>query len=162
MSHCNPSQGTHASSATPRLAGSTAGGIEEDQQVSLLLGKRHQCSDGWEEHPHPIPGQQVSVRWQITRSNTIHAGDNDVRQRLELDLGGCRWPLSFSYGAATPCVALRHDDALVHQSLPFTLCRLTRVLQECIGGNARTTLIIACSPSVWNEMETLGTLRFGT
>lgn len=30
-----------------------------------------------------------------------------------------------------------------------------------MGGNARTTLIITCSPSSFNEAETLSTLRFG-
>lgn len=38
---------------------------------------------------------------------------------------------------------------------------MTRVLQESLGGNARTTLIICCSPSSSNEPETKGTLQFG-
>jgi kinesin family protein 5 len=36
------------------------------------------------------------------------------------------------------------------------------VLQESLGGNAKTTLIITASPSSFNEAETLSTLRFGT
>eukprot|EP01097_Dermamoeba_algensis_P002891 TRINITY_DN2150_c0_g1_i2.p1 TRINITY_DN2150_c0_g1~~TRINITY_DN2150_c0_g1_i2.p1 ORF type:complete len:372 (-),score=124.04 TRINITY_DN2150_c0_g1_i2:389-1504(-) len=35
------------------------------------------------------------------------------------------------------------------------------MLQESLGGNSRTTLIINCSPSSFNEGETLSTLRFG-
>ena len=38
---------------------------------------------------------------------------------------------------------------------------MTRVLQESLGGNSRTTLIITCSPSLYNEAETVSTLRFG-
>jgi kinesin family member 5 len=34
-------------------------------------------------------------------------------------------------------------------------------LQESLGGNSRTTLIINCSPASYNEAETLSTLRFG-
>jgi kinesin family protein 5 len=34
-------------------------------------------------------------------------------------------------------------------------------LQESLGGNSRTTLIINCSPSSYNDAETLSTLRFG-
>lgn len=30
-----------------------------------------------------------------------------------------------------------------------------------MGGNSRTTLIITCSPSLYNVLETIGTLRFG-
>ena len=36
------------------------------------------------------------------------------------------------------------------------------MLQESLGGNSKTTLIITCSPSPFNEIETLSTLRFGT
>ena len=39
--------------------------------------------------------------------------------------------------------------------------KLTRVLQESLGGNARTSLIITCSPARYNLDETLSTLRFG-
>lgn len=34
-------------------------------------------------------------------------------------------------------------------------------MQESLGGNSRTTLIINCSPSSYNEAETISTLRFG-
>ena len=45
--------------------------------------------------------------------------------------------------------------------IPYRNSKLTRILQESIGGNSKTTLIITCSPSQYNEMETLSTLRFG-
>ncbi|BGP16792.1 hypothetical protein JCM10213v2_004796 [Rhodosporidiobolus nylandii] len=45
--------------------------------------------------------------------------------------------------------------------IPYRDSKLTRILQESLGGNSRTTLIIACSPSPYNETETLSTLRFG-
>jgi kinesin family protein 5 len=51
-------------------------------------------------------------------------------------------------------------DGKTHH-IPYRNSKLTRVLQESLGGNSRTTLIITCSPSIFNEQETLGTLRFG-
>jgi kinesin family protein 5 len=45
--------------------------------------------------------------------------------------------------------------------VPYRESKLTRVLQESLGGNAKTCLIITCSPSTYNEAETLSTLRFG-
>ncbi|KAF4579009.1 hypothetical protein EYR36_000818 [Pleurotus pulmonarius] len=45
--------------------------------------------------------------------------------------------------------------------IPYRDSKLTRILQESLGGNSRTTLIINCSPSSYNEAETLSTLRFG-
>ncbi|KAF2070629.1 hypothetical protein CYY_008053 [Polysphondylium violaceum] len=46
--------------------------------------------------------------------------------------------------------------------IPYRDSKLTRVLQESLGGNSRTTLVINCSPSSYNEAETLSTLRFGS
>ena len=45
--------------------------------------------------------------------------------------------------------------------IPYRDSKLTRVLTESLGGNAKTSLIIACSPAVYNESETMGTLDFG-
>ena len=45
--------------------------------------------------------------------------------------------------------------------IPYRDSKLTRILQESLGGNSRTTLIINCSPSSYNDAETLGTLKFG-
>jgi hypothetical protein len=45
--------------------------------------------------------------------------------------------------------------------IPYRDSKLTRILQESLGGNSKTCLIINCSPSLANEDETLSTLRFG-
>ncbi|KXT16387.1 hypothetical protein AC579_5585 [Pseudocercospora musae] len=45
--------------------------------------------------------------------------------------------------------------------IPYRDSKLTRILQESLGGNSRTTLIINCSPMSYNDAETLSTLRFG-
>lgn len=45
--------------------------------------------------------------------------------------------------------------------IPYRESKLTRILQESLGGNSRTALIITCSPHPYNELETLSTLRFG-
>jgi kinesin family member 5 len=38
--------------------------------------------------------------------------------------------------------------------VPYRDSKLTRILQESRGGNARTTIIICWSPASYNEMET--------
>lgn len=45
--------------------------------------------------------------------------------------------------------------------VPYRDSKLTRILQESLGGNSRTSLIVNCSPSSMNDQETLSTLRFG-
>ena len=45
--------------------------------------------------------------------------------------------------------------------IPYKESKLTRILQESFGGNYKTNLIITCSPSIYNECQTLSNLRFG-
>ena len=45
--------------------------------------------------------------------------------------------------------------------VPYRDSKLTRVLQESLGGNARTALIVTCSPAKDNSDETVSTLKFG-
>ncbi|KAL9653853.1 hypothetical protein ABK040_012914 [Willaertia magna] len=46
--------------------------------------------------------------------------------------------------------------------IPYRESKLTKLLQDAIGGNSRTALLVNCSPSNFNEEETTSTLRFGT
>nr|QWB49532.1 ClKIN1A [Citrullus lanatus] len=45
--------------------------------------------------------------------------------------------------------------------IPYRDSKLTRILQDALGGNSRTALLCCCSPSPTNSLETLSTLRFG-
>jgi kinesin family protein 5 len=45
--------------------------------------------------------------------------------------------------------------------IPYRDSKLTRILQESLGGNSRTTIVICCSPASFNESETKSTLLFG-
>merc|ERR1712012_672074 len=45
--------------------------------------------------------------------------------------------------------------------IPYRDSKLTRILQESLGGNAKTTVVICASPASFNEPETKSTLDFG-
>lgn len=44
--------------------------------------------------------------------------------------------------------------------IPYRDSKLTRLLQDSLGGNTRTVMIAACSPADYNYEETLSTLRY--
>ena len=46
--------------------------------------------------------------------------------------------------------------------IPYRDSKLTRILSESLGGNSKTCLVVTCSPSPFNDQETLSTLRFGS
>ncbi|XP_031154123.1 kinesin-1 heavy chain isoform X2 [Sander lucioperca] len=45
--------------------------------------------------------------------------------------------------------------------VPYRDSKMTRILQDSLGGNCRTTMVICCSPSAFNDAETRSTLMFG-
>ncbi|TKC46857.1 hypothetical protein EI555_015267 [Monodon monoceros] len=45
--------------------------------------------------------------------------------------------------------------------VPYRDSKMTRILQDSLGGNCRTTMFICCSPSNYNDAETKSTLMFG-
>uniref|UniRef100_A0A673G626 Kinesin family member 5A, b n=1 Tax=Sinocyclocheilus rhinocerous TaxID=307959 RepID=A0A673G626_9TELE len=42
--------------------------------------------------------------------------------------------------------------------MPYRDSKMTRILQDSLGGNCRTTMFICCSPSAFNDAETKSTL----
>ncbi|CAL6003994.1 Kinesin-like_protein [Hexamita inflata] len=58
------------------------------------------------------------------------------------------------------CIKMLADgDGKAH--IPYRTSKLTRLLQESLGGNSKTTLLIACSPHPFNREETISTCEFG-
>ncbi|XP_009602453.1 kinesin-like protein KIN-1 [Nicotiana tomentosiformis] len=45
--------------------------------------------------------------------------------------------------------------------IPYRDSKLTRILQDSLGGYSQTALLCCCSPSPYNASESLSTLRFG-
>jgi hypothetical protein len=50
---------------------------------------------------------------------------------------------------------LKRDEVI-----PYRESKLTRILQNALGGNSKTTMIAAISPASFNFDETLSTLRY--
>ena len=46
--------------------------------------------------------------------------------------------------------------------IPYRDSKLTRLLQDSLGGNQKTVMIAACSPADYNYEETLSTLRYAS
>ena len=44
------------------------------------------------------------------------------------------------------------------EHIPYRDSKLTRILQESLGGNYKTSLIVACSPHSYNLNETISSL----
>jgi hypothetical protein len=57
------------------------------------------------------------------------------------------------------CVSARASGSA---HIPFRDSKLTRLLQESLGGNARTSLVVCCASAAEHAEETLHSLQFGS
>lgn len=52
------------------------------------------------------------------------------------------------------------EESKKNQHVPYRDSKLTRILQDSLGGNSRTVMIACCSPAETNYEETLNTLKY--
>ena len=67
--------------------------------------------------------------------------------------------INFSLLVLGNCIKSLSDPKSGHVS--YRDSKLTRLLQESLGGNAKTSLIVTISPSSYNTDETISSLAFG-
>ncbi|KAI8801655.1 P-loop containing nucleoside triphosphate hydrolase protein [Cladochytrium replicatum] len=66
--------------------------------------------------------------------------------------------INLSLSALGNCISALVDGKSSH--IPYRDSKLTRLLQDSLGGNAKTLMIATMSPASYNFDETLGTLRY--
>lgn len=72
------------------------------------------------------------------------------------------WPTTLLSRSPVKFVPLIPVSLLPQKSyVPYRDSKMTRILQDSLGGNCRTTMFICCSPSSYNDAETKSTLMFG-
>ncbi|KAJ3111981.1 Kinesin-like protein kif3b [Phlyctochytrium bullatum] len=66
--------------------------------------------------------------------------------------------INLSLSALGNCISALVDGKSTH--IPYRDSKLTRLLQDSLGGNAKTLMIATLSPASYNFEETLSTLRY--
>ena len=147
-------------------------GCPEDVYAALKIGSNNRAQAATLMNEHSSRSHSIFIL--TINQNNKKEGFSKVGKLYLVDLAGSE-KLS-----KTGAIGLTVEEAkLINKSLttlgrviynltdgksnhvPYRDSKLTRVLQESLGGNSKTCLIITCSPSIYNESETLSTLRFG-
>ncbi|KAH3765284.1 kinesin family member 3 [Pelomyxa schiedti] len=144
----------------------------EDVMAVLQIGHQNRATAETEMNPRSSRSHSVfmfTVKQRDRRDGTLSTG-----KLYLVDLAG-----SEKLGRSLVCGCTLKETQMINKSLaalgnvinsltdgksahiPYRDSKLTRLLQESLGGNSKTTLIINCSPSILNMEETLSTLRFG-
>ena len=87
---------------------------------------------------------------KVTKMNPVE-GENIEEQKL------VNKSLS-ALGSVVQSLSIK-NDTITH--VPYRDSKLTRILSECLGGSAYTTLILTCTQNEYNLSETRNTLLFG-
>jgi len=67
--------------------------------------------------------------------------------------------INLSLTALGKCIHALTDNKVTF--VPFRDSKLTRLLQDSLGGNCKTSLIVTIGPSLRNLEETISSLNFG-
>lgn len=68
--------------------------------------------------------------------------------------------INLSLSALGNVISSLINDSQAH--IPYRDSKLTRLLQDSLGGNTKTVMIAAISPADYNFEETLSTLRYAS
>jgi hypothetical protein len=140
------------------MRSSTPSGIRTPARTSMLGGRG---SNG-----RMTPGQEEDGSW-VETSSKFHFVDLAGSERLKrTGAGGDRMKEGISINAGLLAlgnvISALADPAKAQTShIPYRDSKLTRLLQDSLGGNAFTVMIACVSPIEYNLNESLNTLKYG-
>merc|ERR1712138_65527 len=102
-------------------------------------------------HPHMLSCahfHQVDLAGSERQSKTGATGDR-LKEATKINL---------SLSALGNVISALVDGKSTH--IPYRDSKLTRLLQDSLGGNTKTVMIANCGPADYNFDETMSTLRY--
>ncbi|KAH8410578.1 hypothetical protein KR009_005245, partial [Drosophila setifemur] len=111
------------------------------------------------------PTDAISVDDLETLTSKFHFVDLAGSERLKRTQATgerAREGISINYGllALGNCISALGDKSKRAMHVPYRDAKLTRLLQDSLGGNSQTLMIACVSPSDRDFMETLNTLKY--
>ncbi|TPX37660.1 hypothetical protein SmJEL517_g00434 [Synchytrium microbalum] len=115
--------------------------VESSEEVELSNGTKEDRFVAGKLHLVDLAGSE-------RQSKTGATGDR-LKEATRINL---------SLSALGNCISALVDGKSTH--IPYRDSKLTRLLQDSLGGNAKTLMIATLSPASYNYEETLSTLRY--
>lgn len=88
------------------------------------------------------------------------AGSEDIRRALGANPDPERMKEAIAINSSLTALTTAINNLSKGQRPSYRSSPLTHILQDSLGGNSKTTMIVAASPHVYNRAETIRTLRF--
>jgi hypothetical protein len=147
-------------------------GSEEDIYDVFQAGREHRSTGKTDMNAHSsrshldfvLTLEQKSMHTKSTKVGKLHLVDlAGSEKHVKTGTTGKRLDegIAINLSLSTLGLVINALTTKNRGHVPYRDSKLTRVLQESLGGNAKTSLIVTASPSGFNREETLSTLRFG-
>ncbi|TNN51236.1 Kinesin heavy chain isoform 5C [Liparis tanakae] len=132
---------------------------QENMETELKLsGKLYLVDLAGSEKVPPLPQTHVLIPHAVSKTGAEGAVLDEAKN-INKSLSALGNVIAaLSEGTVSPSKRMKLAQKT---HVPYRDSKMTRILQDSLGGNCRTTIIICCSPSVYNEAETKSTLMFG-
>jgi len=88
------------------------------------------------------------------------AGSEDIRKALGANPDPERMKEAIGINASLTALTTAINNLSKGQRPSYRSSSLTHLLQDSLGGNSKTTMLVAASPHIMNRAETIRTLRF--
>ncbi|GJN88660.1 hypothetical protein Rhopal_001626-T1 [Rhodotorula paludigena] len=160
----SPASPTHnrRASALPRVSSPVPpgrAGTPTSERPGSRFGLRPPSALGRPASPHDDDGS-----WSVVTSK-LHLVDLAGSERLKRTAAaGDRAKEGISINAGLSAlgnvISALGDPTKKATHIPYRDSKLTRLLQDSLGGNARTMMVACVSPTEFNLQETLNTLRY--
>jgi len=120
-----------------------------ESRIGLFVGFTLAAGDDKSDNPFAASSHFLLPDFSVTHNTEAQGMRLQEAQKIN-------WSLS-ALGHCINSLTTRKKG----EHIPYRDSKLTHILKESLGGNAKTTLLIACSPHKFNLDETISTLRFG-
>ena len=128
-----------------------------EQEASLVP------ADGSNAENHSIPeGGSVLTKTVISRLNFVDLAGSERIKRTKAEGQRLKEGININSGllALGNVISALGDEKRKATHVPYRDSKLTRILQDSLGGNSHTLMIACVSPSDTNFEETLNTLKY--
>jgi len=147
-----------------REAWNTSDSAVVESMVTRRISEKHELrqlvDQAWANPVHPELSRHVVVMLHITRTN--QATGTATKSRLALvDLAGMGQNASEDVKEAYNALEeVLKALAMQERRVPFQKHVLTQVLQDCMGGNAKTVLMLSLPPTAADAEDSLASIAF--
>merc|ERR1719393_882298 len=133
-----------------RSTGATNMNEESSRSHSIFMVTVEQCSTGVDGEGHIRVGKlnMVDLAGSERQSKTGATGER-LKEATKINL---------SLSALGNVISALVDGKSSH--IPYRDSKLTRLLQDSLGGNTRTVMVANCGPADYDYDETCSTLRY--